>query len=140
MNRKSGFTLIEVMIAVAIVAILSAIALPSYKSQMQKTRRSDAKVALTTAASLQERVYMRNNVYSSSVNDIGGSGGSLLSPAGYYSISVDVTGCVNSQPNGSCYVLTAAPVAGGVQANDTRCASFTLADTGAKTATNTDCW
>src|SRR5690606_35902361 len=140
MKRQKGFSLIELMIAVAIVAIIAAIAVPSYNSQIQKTRRADAKTALTTAASMQERFYMRNNSYSANMDDLGGSGGTLQSPEGYYTLTSVITGCPNSQPNGSCYTLTAAPVSGGPQDNDSHCASFSLSDTAARTANNTDCW
>ena len=51
----AGFTLIEVMITVAIIGILSAVALPSYQSYIQKSRRSEARVVLMDAASKQEQ-------------------------------------------------------------------------------------
>ncbi len=138
MKTKLGFTLVELLIVIAIVAVLAAIAVPGYNRQVEKTRRSDAMTALTHAASMQERFYMRNNTYTGNVNDLGGVGGTLNSPEGYYTVSVDNTSCPNSQPNGSCFTLTA--TAAGVQANDTHCATFTLTDTGAKSATNNDCW
>lgn len=140
MKKNTGFSLIELLIALAIVAILAAIAIPSYNSQIQKTRRSDAITSLTRAASMQERFYMRNNSYTGVVADLGGA----QSPEGYYTLAVDITACPNGQPDGSCFTLTANPA--GPQVSDTHCAVFTLSDTGLKAAADsggvpqTDCW
>ena len=63
LKRQRGFTLIEVMITVAIVAILAAIAFPSYQDSMRKSRRADSKNALTQAVANMERFYAQNNGY-----------------------------------------------------------------------------
>lgn len=74
LNRSSrrtsaGFTLIELMIAVAIIAILAAIAIPSYQNYMTQTRRTEAQAALMAFAQAMERFYTQNNTY------IGADGG-----------------------------------------------------------------
>lgn len=140
---QRGFTLIEMVIVVAVVAILAALALPSYNEQMRKTRRADAKTALTTVAALQERHYMRNNRYTGNLDDLGGNADE--SPEGYYDVAVSVAGCPSGQPDESCFVLTATPDAAGPQADDAQCATFMLSDTGAKSSESdggvaTDCW
>ena len=137
-KKQNGFTLIEIMIAVAIVAIIAAVALPSYQEQVRKSRRSDAKIGLEKAAALQEQHRFTNNTYSSDVNDIGGQLGTLLSPEGNYTITTTITaantGCTT---DGFCFLLTA--TARGVQADDTDCSTFTLTNTGVKTSTSNRC-
>ena len=123
----SGFTLMEILIAVAIVGILAAVAYPAYQDQVAKTRRSDAKIALTQAASAQERFFTQNNSYTANTADVGGA----TSPEGYYAISIPVQ-------TTTTFTLTATAI--GAQAGDANCASFSITHTGAKTATNTDCW
>src|SRR3989304_10051200 len=63
-----GFTLIELMIVVVIVGILAAIAYPSYNRYSTQTRRSDGKIALTQAASLQEKFFSDCNWYATTPN------------------------------------------------------------------------
>ena len=60
---QKGFTLVEVMIVVAIIAILAAIVIPSYQSAVRKAHRTDAKTALATIAQLMERYNTQNNTY-----------------------------------------------------------------------------
>lgn len=126
-HYHSGFTLIELMIVVAIIGILAAIAYPAYQDQMRKSRRSDAHAALTQAAALQERIYMDTNQYSSDIDDIGGN----TSPEGYYTISVTNPGCTT---NYSCFTLTATP-----NIADPDCPTVTLDEKGIK-GPSTDCW
>lgn len=144
-HKMRGFTLIEIMIAVAIVAILAAVAIPSYNSSIQKSRRSDAKAALVSAASAQERWSFQYNGYSNGgVNmvDIGGD----TSPEGFYTISnstnAGVGECIDD-PRINCFILTATPVAGLSQVHDTMCTTFTLSHIGVKGATGSvpsQCW
>ena len=121
-----GYTPPEAVIALAIIAILVAIAVPSYYDYVQETRRSDAYIALTVAAAEQERYYALNHSYVSDINQLGGD----TSPEGFYTLSVEVA-------NGG-YVLTAAPVTGGVQADDFDCLAITLNHLGVKAPV--ECW
>lgn len=125
--KVKGFTLIEILIAVAIVAILAAVAFPSYQESVKKTRRADCKAALADAVAKQERWYFRNNQYSNSVNDIGGSGGTLNSPEGFCSITID-TSCAGGGTI-DCFTLKAIPQ--GAQTGD-KCGTLTITNTGVK--------
>lgn len=141
-RRNKGFTLIEVMIVIAIVGILAAIAYGSYQDSVEKSRRSDGKEALTSAAALQERMYIQNNQYSSDIDDLGGSS----SREGYYALSV-----VNDSMSGTtcdagnCFTITA--TAQGAQANDEDCVAMTVDNLGRKFSENSSstdssdiCW
>ena len=135
---QGGFTLIEVMITVAILGIIAAIALPSYQSYVVKSRRADAKSALMQAANRQEQFILNRSTYTNDMTLLGYPANPARSPDGFYSISAAACAAVAIQ---RCYVLTATPV--GPQANDTRCGSLTLASTGARGATGTnpgECW
>ncbi|MBK8817166.1 MAG: prepilin-type N-terminal cleavage/methylation domain-containing protein [Methylococcaceae bacterium] len=76
-SRINGFTLVELMIAVAIIGILTAIAVPSYQESMRKSRRADAQGALMNFANGMERLYTENSTYCGGAqagNDVCGDG------------------------------------------------------------------
>jgi type IV pilus assembly protein PilE len=101
MRHLRGFTLIEVMITVAIVGILAAIAYPSYRDQIIKSRRSDGQTLLVEVAGRQERYYFDNASYADKLSKLAGyTADSINSPEGYYSISV-------SASTADTYTLTA---------------------------------
>lgn len=134
MNRNpfslKGFTLIELMIAVIIVGILTAIAYPNYRDHMFKTRRSDAQTALLNLAGLMEHYYTENNTYATAtLTNLGYTNN--LTPQGYYRLTI--------APTATAYTLTATPVAGGAQASDTTCPTLTLTNTGVK-GPSSSCW
>ena len=131
--RMRGFTLIEVLITVVIVGILAAIALPSYKNQIQKTRRSDAKSALIAAAGQMERYMTERGTYASATL---GSGGVYPSTTqnGYYMLTL-------ANLTASTYTLRAAPA--GPQVGDP-CGTMTYTDQGVKGVSGSlpviECW
>ncbi len=150
-RRQRGFTLIELMIAVVIASILAAIAIPSYSSYIMRSRRTEAKSALLNLASLEERFFSTNNTYSALPTDLGytaGAGVSFPVGSGYYNIQpLTVNPAVaplNSASAGTpaTYSITAVPVAGSTQANDSGCTSFTISSGGVQTSagTSTTCW
>lgn len=122
--KQSGFTLIELMIVVAIIGIIAAIAYPSYLDQVKSTRRGDAQGALASFANAMERYYTQNNTY------IGADGGNsaitntLTTPAAGVFASQspsDGTPFYNLRIynlTANSFELRAVPIAGSAQAGD----------------------
>lgn len=137
-RKTQGFSLIELLIVIAIIGIIAAIALPSYTSYMTKTRRVDATSFLIEAAGEQFRFFSEYNRFGTTMAELGyGNGATEISDEGHYVVSI-----VSDTP--TSYVLTATPVAGGQQDGDAECTSFTLSSSDQKGATGTlpaaDCW
>jgi len=124
----SGFTLIEVMIVVAIVGILSAIAYPSYQDHVRSSRRADAQAALSELAQFMERRFTENNGY-----DLGVAGVvDALDTLPFTQSPREGTTAYNltlAAVAANTYTLQAAPIAGGPQVGD---GNMQLAETGAK--------
>lgn len=142
-RRTSGFTLIELMIVVVIVGILAAIAYPSYQNQVRKTKRSDAKTALTELANREEKFYAQCMTYSNSVTgafptDITmcAAGGLGVTSGQSNERQYNLTAALGVPP----YTLTATAIAGTTQANDTGCAVMTLDSYGVKGPVGGNCW
>lgn len=125
-KNSSGFSLIELMITLAIVAILASIAIPSYQKYMMSSRRTDATTMLQRVATAEEQYFFTHNTYTDNANDeLGlGTGGVIKSNEGYYTIAITPAG------SNAVYKLTATPVNGGIQAKDSDCTSFVLEHTG----------
>jgi len=119
--KARGFTLIEVMIVVAIVAILAAVALPSYQQHVVRAARLQAQAELLELASLQEKIFLNSNGYSASVTaayngtSAGGLGRSSgTTNDGRYTLALTMDSATPPQT----FVLTATPTAGGTQVGD----------------------
>lgn len=146
---SSGFTLIELMVTVAIVSILATIAVTSYSSQVQKSRRTEAKSALLDLAGREERLFSTTNAYSSVEAYLGyaTSGTAVMTSMsfgnGYYTLTATVPDPAQAAGTPS-YILTATPVAGTSQAGDGQCGSFSLNQLGVQTVSGTltaaTCW
>lgn len=131
---RRGFTLVELMVALAIFAIVAAIAFPSYRSQVAKGRRADAKQSVMEVAQLLERFYSERGTYAGATL---GSGGLYPSSSrqGFYTLAI-----ANASADG--YSLSATPT--GAQAGDA-CGSYGYDQTGTAsvsggTLTLASCW
>ncbi len=133
MKPNQGFSLIEILVVLSIVAILAGIAYPSYQDSIRKTRRADAREALTRAASMQERHFFKNNQYTTDAASLGG----VSSTEGYYSITV-LSNSVSCTTNGvtyPCFTMVATPT--GAQATDKTCGLLHVDHTGRKRSFDT---
>ena len=137
-----GFTLIELMVTVAIVAILSAIAYPAYTEYILKSRRTDAKNALLDLAARQERFYSLNNKYSIVPSTLGYSGAAFpvnvqTGSAAYYQMTVTAP----APSAGSLPTFSASAVPLGNQVKD-KCQTYTIDHLGRQgnSSSEAGCW
>ena len=145
MNKQKAFTLIELMITIAIVGILASIAYPGYQDSVMKSRRADAKGALLGFANAMERHFTVNNTYKRAGAGGGDTGAptifSATSPVdggtAYYDLTIDAA-------DDNSYTLHATRK--GAQGDD-KCGTLTLTHTGVKGVTSAasgitavDCW
>lgn len=145
-NRQAGVTLLELLIVVAIVAMISAFAYPSYMNYIVNTKRTAATTTLMRIADRQQQFFMDNKRYASTLSDLG-----------FPSAVIWVSDDGNTVPAGDAdavyafvlanitptqYLAVAAPI-GQQQVRDTKCASLTIDNAGARQAYGTspdDCW
>ena len=124
MQQAKGFTLIELMIVVAVIAILAAIALPAYNEQVRKGRRAEAARFAGEMQLNLERWRAENPSYADCVGVGCGSGTYPASPdattSPFYTVAIDA-----ATATGTYYIITAAPRTGSAQAGD-RCGNLTL--------------
>lgn len=131
MRRSNrGFTLIEIMIVIAIIGIVITIGYPSLTEYVKKGRRTEVAGLLSEQAQILERFYSKNNVYTNATG--------LSSGNDFYSITPTLTD--------QTFLLTATRKAGSTMASD-KCGDFTLTNTGVRSVVNAtsglttkDCW
>lgn len=151
-----GFTLIEVMIAVAIVSLLAAIAYPTYTAQVAKGRRAEAQSVLLAGQQWMERFYSENHSYKETAGDkpvsvkdsslFGGRFTRVPKDSGAVTYDITITGQDGGDPGDNDYVIHAVRNAGGSMKSD-ECGDFTIDHLGRRGIENAssgkmarDCW
>jgi type IV pilus assembly protein PilE len=153
--RPAGFTLVELMVVVAIATILFAVAVPSYLSYIRQSRRTEARTAVLDLAGREERFFSTNGAaYTNATANLGYTGAAfpLAVGTGYYQITVCVPASSNctaglgmpNPPAAPSYTVVATPVAGQTQVKDTQCTAFAVDSTGQQWAAGSGgtayCW
>ena len=128
-RRSRGFTLMELMIAVVVIGILAAIALPGYRSYVTRSSREAAQAELVEYSGTEEKIFLNSNAYTAALTTAynGTSTGGLgvttgNTRDGRYTLSATVSG--------ASYTLTATPIAGTTQASD---GNLTISSDGTRT-------
>lgn len=146
-QSQKGFTLIELIITVLIVAVLARIAIPAYMESVRKAKRTQAQAAIIGLAQALERNFTNTNSYllqPNGTNTIDATGKPVIYPSAvpptgtaFYTLTVAIPA------GGATFTIRATPVAGGQMATD-KCGTFTYTESGAQAVTGTlplaSCW
>jgi type IV pilus assembly protein PilE len=139
-----GITLIELLTALVVAAILAAIAVPSYRGQVLRAQRTEATAALLRISAAQEAHFLQHNRFAASLSAAppAGLGVAPVTERGYYELAVELTAA-----DGSAYLARARPRGAAGQRDDALCREFSLDHNGLRGARNasaadttTVCW
>ncbi len=143
-RNSAGFTLVELLIVVVLVAIVLGISIPGYRQYVQRASRADATTALLRISAAQERFYLQNGTYAGPAQlelpppaGLGFTGS--MSERGFYNLVV----VPNLGGLATGYIALATPVPGGNQADDSDCALYSVNQSGTRTSFPGDlatCW
>lgn len=137
-SQHNGYTLVEILVTVAIVGVITAIALPAYQDSTLRAARAEGKSALLEVSADQERFYSANNTYSTNAQPLANPPQAVrASRDGHYQIAV--AACADGTI-ANCFVATATPQGG---QTDDECTTLTLSNTGVRGATGAtadECW
>jgi type IV pilus assembly protein PilE len=126
----NGFTLVELLIAVAIVSILAAVALPSYTDFVTRSNRTEAQRELLRIANIQEQFYVDTRAYTDDMTALGLDNDPFITENSYYSIDAILAN--------EGFVLTATAIEP-QKSNDSNCLGLSVSNTGKKLPANV-CW
>ncbi|MGH8457245.1 MAG: type IV pilin protein [Stenotrophobium sp.] len=145
MNRQTGFTLMELVIAVAIIGILAAIALPSYQQYVMRGNRTVAKNLLMDISSREESYFGDRKQYAASLANLNYAAATVFVNASGVTSATDdgsnIYSVTLSAATATTYTITATPI--NRQTNDNLCGALSLDSTGNKTAAGSNgsgCW
>lgn len=124
---QSGFTLVEILIVIAILGILNAIAMPSYSSYIQQSRRADIQQVILQQAAVLERQYTR----------VGGYPETYTFPDSEFYLLSYQSDAASGESDGSQYYIQAKPIA---SQSDDSCGKLGLDQTGTKHSEDVGCW
>ncbi|MBA6391651.1 type IV pilin protein [Colwellia sp. BRX10-3] len=130
MKVFNGFTLVELLIAVAIVGILAAVAFPSYTDFVSRSNRTEAQRELLRIANMQEQFYVDTRAYTADMTKLGLGKDPFITENSYYSIDAELA-------NGG-FVLTATALEP-QKSNDSSCQTLSVSETGKKLPASA-CW
>jgi type IV pilus assembly protein PilE len=135
LNKQSkkvfGFTIVELMIVLAIVAILAALALPNYTASVRKSRRAAAQTDLLEFAGTAERIFTQTNSYLSTDADTDGTPNEVIVDTDFYTYTF------SAGPTATTWTIQAAPKTG---QDEDPCGTMTLNQTGARAGAVTGCF
>ncbi len=135
-NGSRGFSLVELMMVIVIIAILASVAVPGYRDYVQRAQRVDATAALLRIAAAQEKFYLQNNTYTANLGAPPAGIGIPNTDHGYYNLAVTAATAAN-------FTVQAIPVPGSGQAGDSDCQLFTMDEQGNRGSSPNppaDCW
>jgi type IV pilus assembly protein PilE len=135
-QNPTGFTLIELMITVALLAIITMISVTSYRQYMLRANRTDASAILLRIAAAQEKWYLNNNQYSD--DPVADLRIGATSERGYYSVTI-----IRNADPAIGYTAIATPADGSRQSTDTDCQQLSINETGQRASTPAGidvCW
>ncbi len=137
-----GFTLIEVMIVVAIVALIAAFGYPAYEEYIIRSNRAIAKSKLLELASRQEQFFANNKRYSTTLADLGYNSQYVNQQSELSGLADAIYTLSVASPTVTTYTLTATPTVGTRQAAKDSCAALSIDQTGDRTISGAGdrCW
>ncbi len=130
MLKNKGFSLVELMVAVAIMGILASVAVPRYSQYVAKGNRSEAMRELVVVANLQEQFLIENRTYTTDMTELGFDADPFFSEKGKYSIDVEAVSDITTD-----YIIIAAAHAGQLT-NDLNCVKLRIDYLGQKSSLN----